>query len=491
MTDNHLTLFCLVDGDSLSEAFEVEISSTKTVSALKKAIRDENTVDFAEIDARLLTLWRVSVPADYRSRLRSIYALDNKTELDEPRTPLSQLFPDNPDENTYIIVQRPPQGPGTTATHPSISVTPTVRFWEGFKDSVRGMELDPIPRYPPPQFKEDRLFIPEISLQELFLHDLGTVKLLPPFAKTIRIMGLPHGIPDLVCMREGSKTDEPESILFPIEIRRPIVLQSRNLVTDYNEQGQSGAARGPARALKQTFGYMRLNGYRYGVLSTYEQTWFLKRVARGSNDILVSPTIDFDITEPTLLQCYLWIKITTRSDSKKTTRVVLPAFDSMELISYDERAQTYKASWQGVKVVVKKCDIWNQGPVVEELKHEARVYQVLQTLQGRYIPELRIAGVADGMEMMLVTNFVGSDISHERLDDSDQEKIRAALSAIHDLGVVHGDIRPQNVLVQHDGPNARFYLVDFGLSRITADKTELLQETAVLNSLLRNIATAR
>ncbi|KAF9301468.1 hypothetical protein BGZ74_006680, partial [Mortierella antarctica] len=110
MTDNHLTLFCLVDGDSLSEAFEVEISSTKTVSALKKAIRDENTVDFAEIDARLLTLWRVSVPADYRSRPRSIYALVNKTELDEPRTPLSQLFPDNPDENTYIIVQRPPQG---------------------------------------------------------------------------------------------------------------------------------------------------------------------------------------------------------------------------------------------------------------------------------------------------------------------------------------------------------------------------------------------
>ncbi|KAF9335443.1 hypothetical protein BG006_000081 [Podila minutissima] len=250
------------------------------------------------------------------------------------------------------------------------------------------------------------------------------------------------------------------------------MLQSRNLVTDYTEQEQSGAASGPARALKQTFDYMRLNGYRYGVLSTYEQTWFLKRVAQGSNDILVSPTIDFD-------------------NSKKTTRVVLPAFDSMELISYDERAQTYKASWQGFKVVVKKCDIWNQGSVVEELKHEARVYQVLRTLQGRYIPELRIAGVADGMEMMLVTDFVGSDISHERLDDSDQEKIRAALSAIHDLGVVHGDIRPQNILVQHDGPNAWFYFVNLGLSRITADKTERLQETAILNSLLRNIATAR
>lgn len=171
--------------------------------------------------------------------------------------------------------------------------------------------------------------------------------------------------------------------------------------------------------------------------------------------------------------------------------MILPAFDSMKLISHDEHAQTYKASWQGYNVVVKKCDIWNQGSVVEELKHEARVYQVLRTLQGRYIPELRIAGVADGMEMMLVTDFVGTDVSQERLDDSDQEKIRAALSAIHDLGVVHGDIRPQNILVQHDGPNARFYFVDFGMSWITADKTELNWEKDVLDSLLGDMAADR
>lgn len=168
--------------------------------------------------------------------------------------------------------------------------------------------------------------------------------------------------------------------------------------------------------------------------------------------------------------------------------MVLPAFDSMKLSSHDEHAQTYKASWQGHDVVVKKCDVWNQGSVVEELKHEARVYQVLRTLQGQYIPELRIAGVADGMEMMLVTDFVGTDVSQEYLDDSDRDKVRAVLSAIHDLGVIHGDIRPQNILVQHDGQNASFYFVDFGLSRITADKTELNREMDVLDSLLSDMA---
>ncbi|KAF9124979.1 hypothetical protein BGX30_000657, partial [Mortierella sp. GBA39] len=53
---------------------------------------------------------------------------------------------------------------------------------------------------------------------------------------------------------------------------------------------------------------------------------------------------------------------------KETDRMILPAFDSINLISRGEHAQTYKESWGGHNVVMKKCDIRNQGPVVEELK---------------------------------------------------------------------------------------------------------------------------
>ncbi|KAF9180710.1 hypothetical protein BGZ51_005937 [Haplosporangium sp. Z 767] len=176
--------------------------------------------------------------------------------------------------------------------------------------------------------------------------------------------------------------------------------------------------------------------------------------------------------------------VKTRSQSKNATRVTLPAFDNMELISHDEHAQTYKASWQGSDVIVKKCDIWNQHPVMEELKHEARVYQALQKLQGRYIPKLKIAGIADGMEMILVTDFIGTNVCQEHLDYSDVKKIQAALSAIHDLGVLHGDIRQQNILVQRDGPNARFFFIDFGLSQFTTDSKKLQWEANVLDSLL-------
>ncbi|KAI8344982.1 hypothetical protein B0O80DRAFT_476327, partial [Mortierella sp. GBAus27b] len=42
MTDNPLTLFCLVDGETTS--FPVEIESTRTVGDLKKLIKAEQTI---------------------------------------------------------------------------------------------------------------------------------------------------------------------------------------------------------------------------------------------------------------------------------------------------------------------------------------------------------------------------------------------------------------------------------------------------------------
>ncbi|KAG0095046.1 hypothetical protein BGZ93_006400 [Podila epicladia] len=569
VTDNRLRLYCLVGGEPTSNAFLVKASLADTICDLKiLIINGDQATAFRDVAPKDLILWRVSIPNDNRRSAIKIDALGGKTELNNPRKRLSEEFRESLDDNTYIIVQRPPKGisefdflqhvpgaiigkqqdcgPGMSSCHRAYSLSPLPRPWD-ILNSVRNMVLDPTPKHKHPQFMEDRIYAPESMLHDLFKHDFGSVKVLPPFAETTQSMGLTYGNPDLVCLRENSDRDLPESVLFPIEIKRPAVLRSGNLVEDYEAQERSGAATGPGDALRQVFGYMRLNGYRYGLLSTYEQTWFLKRGDQDADrDLMVSPTIAFNCSEPTLLQCYLWFirqadadkrpldplpdteieKMLNReqrrydkrrkmgssnkekkpikgslsslfgsrksqSNSKETTRVILPAFDGMKLISHDEHAQTYKASWQGYSVVVKKCDIWNQGPVVEELKHEARVYQALRTIQGRYIPELRIAGVANGMEMMLVTDFAGTDVSQERLDESDQKKIKAALSAIHDLGVIHGDIRSQNILVQRDDPNGRFYFVDFGMSRITANKTELNWEMDVLDSLLRDLAMDR
>lgn len=154
-------------------------------------------------------------------------------------------------------------------------------------------------------------------------------------------------------------------------------------------------------------------------------------------------------------------------------------------ISYNEEgAQIVKALWKGYEVVVKKCDIYNQHAVVAELEHEAMIYEELQELQGECIPNLWIAGVANGLEMILVTEFVGTNISQERLDDSDRAQIRQALCTIHQLGIAHGDIRLENIVVQRNGLHARFFFIDFGMSYATEDRAKLSHEMKQLDLLL-------
>lgn len=164
--------------------------------------------------------------------------------------------------------------------------------------------------------------------------------------------------------------------------------------------------------------------------------------------------------------------------------ITIPAFENMELISQGEGARTFRASWKNVDVVVKKGDLWNQRLIVHELEHEERVYRALKKLQGHYIPQMKVAGILNGMEMILVTEFVGTDLCEEQLNSSDRDKIRAALSAIHRLGVLHGDIRPHNIVANRDGQNSQFFFIDFGLSKFTRAKMALEREAEELESLL-------
>ncbi|KAG0009098.1 hypothetical protein BGZ81_003632, partial [Podila clonocystis] len=64
MSDNRMSLFCLVDGEATANAFSVKVSSNDTVDDLKDLIKTKKTNDFSDIDANKLTLWRVSIPDD-------------------------------------------------------------------------------------------------------------------------------------------------------------------------------------------------------------------------------------------------------------------------------------------------------------------------------------------------------------------------------------------------------------------------------------------
>ena len=78
---------------------------------LKDAIKAKKAITFSDIEADQLTLWCVSISiTDDNDEIHIL--LDNVTnnkKLSSPRTRVSKLFPESPDDETYIIVQRPPR----------------------------------------------------------------------------------------------------------------------------------------------------------------------------------------------------------------------------------------------------------------------------------------------------------------------------------------------------------------------------------------------
>ena len=58
--DHAITLQCWVIGNDPSRVFPVEIAKTKTIGALKKAIKDEKKPEFDQLVADILVLWKVS-----------------------------------------------------------------------------------------------------------------------------------------------------------------------------------------------------------------------------------------------------------------------------------------------------------------------------------------------------------------------------------------------------------------------------------------------
>ncbi|KAF9349932.1 hypothetical protein BGX26_011839 [Mortierella sp. AD094] len=110
MTNNLLSLFCLVDGEATSNAFPVEIESTKTIGHLKDLIKAKKANNFHDVDADDLILWRVSIPDDDDDEQPIL--LENVPERKKLKatTKLSKVFDSElPEDTIHIIVQRPPQ----------------------------------------------------------------------------------------------------------------------------------------------------------------------------------------------------------------------------------------------------------------------------------------------------------------------------------------------------------------------------------------------
>ena len=116
MTDIHLTLFCVVEGETSSNAFPVEIESSKTTGDLKDLIKAKKTNSFHDVDANELTLWSVSI-SDEEERTVLLDNFPERMKLKATHD-ISETFTEEPPKKTiHIIVERPPPQGNANALH--------------------------------------------------------------------------------------------------------------------------------------------------------------------------------------------------------------------------------------------------------------------------------------------------------------------------------------------------------------------------------------
>jgi hypothetical protein len=105
------TLFCYVRGEESRRVFEVDIGKQKSVAALKKAIKEEKSQAFRDIDADSLVLWNVSVPFNrsLKGNVEQLSLVDDESL--QPPDILVDVFPSGLEKRSvHIVVKRPPPG---------------------------------------------------------------------------------------------------------------------------------------------------------------------------------------------------------------------------------------------------------------------------------------------------------------------------------------------------------------------------------------------
>jgi serine/threonine protein kinase len=126
-------------------------------------------------------------------------------------------------------------------------------------------------------------------------------------------------------------------------------------------------------------------------------------------------------------------------------------------------------------VVFKTIDITKKQGGLDQFNQELSIYRDLEDLQGNVIPRLIAYGNLGGLLQVIVLENVGKSITREQAEQRHDE-INTALQRIHEKGVVHGDLRLPNIVIDQDN---KVRIIDFGMS---SKQDEIITETFSLDS---------
>ena len=385
-------------------------------------------------------------------------------------------------------------------------------------------------KHPNPQFIFYDDCVGEMSVQTVFETNICVVlnKLLKPDYDFTRAKTKHPGDPDFTCH------DKNNLLLMPIEIKPEYLLE-----TEKNQFPEFYKSSAIARAvIKQSFSYMVENQRQYGILSTYNKHWFLRRPKDEPEKLYISNTLLLESEHPPVLKAYAYmaqifrddyfsphpsiISVTeeneeyepvskrlrssmtnnkspnnnSNSDSSSSTLQENPKGKSKQNLSFTDfkfngmlgegrSGKTLKCEFHGITIALKCTDLWKSPPyILKEMHNEVNIYQILSTIQGVYIPRLVCYGYyGGGMCYVIGTAFVGTPLTNYKYI-TERQRLMAllALNAIHSKGLLHKDIRKENILLSNTTDNV--YLIDFGMASYNRDVKKFDKEKWELAQLL-------
>jgi serine/threonine protein kinase len=110
------------------------------------------------------------------------------------------------------------------------------------------------------------------------------------------------------------------------------------------------------------------------------------------------------------------------------------------------------------------------------MQKEVETYKDLADIQGKYIPKLVCYGYyGGGMSFVIGMTIVGTSLSEQKIKKRQKTRAIKGLEAIHKHGILHNDIREENILINDNGD---IYLIDFGMAsrEDTKKKRKLFEE---------------